>query len=109
MNIQRTRGDTYPDEITVTNRRTGVVVNLTGCTFKLTVNTLSNPPDNSTELYQLTGVIDTPSSGVVTFSPTALQADRVGNYYYDIEMVDSFSQTITLVTGAYNYVQDITK
>jgi hypothetical protein len=109
MKIERRRGDTYPDVITVKNRRTGSAVNTTGCTFKLTVDSRSAPTDNSTQLYQITGSVDAPASGEVKFAPTAEQANLVGTFYYDIEMIDSYNQIITLDSDLYIYHQDITK
>lgn len=109
MQITRTRGDTAPDSFTITNPKTRVAVNLTGCSFKLTLSTVPDPEDSTTQLYQLNGVINTPESGVVEFSPTAFQADIVGYFYYDIQMTDSYGRILTLVKDTYQYTQDITK
>lgn len=107
INVTRKRGDTDPDVFTVSKGRTPT--NLAGCSFKLTVNTLKEPVDNSTEVYQLVGIITDPASGQVTFRPTAEQADQVGYFYYDIQMVDSYGDIQTVVEGNYVYRQDITK
>jgi Rieske Fe-S protein len=109
MQIERTRGDTIPDVFTVTTVGTGEATNLTGCTFVLTLNTLKNPVDTTTQLYQLAGTWDNPSSGKVSFTPTLAQVDRVGMFYYDVQMTDSFGQVVTLVKGVYSFSQDITK
>lgn len=109
MQIERTRGDTYPDSMTVTNVKTKAIVNLSGCSFKLTVSSVQNPPDASTQLYQLIGVIENPTTGVVTFSPTAEQANLVGLFFFDVQMTDSYNQVITLTSGTYYFKQDITK
>jgi hypothetical protein len=105
MQIERVRGDTF----TITNRKTRAVVNLTGSTLKLTLNSLQAPEDTTTELYQLSGVITDPETGVVEFSPTSEQSDVVGLYYFDVQMTDSFGQVTTLTSGTYTYKQDITK
>jgi hypothetical protein len=109
MQITRTRGDTVPDGFTVTNPATGSIVNLTGCTLKLTVSSNPNPTDSSTQLFQLQGVINDPTSGVVEFTPTAAQANNVGYFYYDIEMTDSYGRVMTLTKDTYVLTQDITK
>lgn len=109
MDITRKRGDTYPDVVTIKNRATRAVVNLTGCTFILTVSTSSSPTDTSTKLYDIAGVVDAPATGIVEFSPTLSNSDRVGYFYYDIQMTDSFGDIHTLVSGSYAYIQDITK
>lgn len=105
--ITRIRGDTYADRFLVSV--SGAAVDLTGCSLKLTLNTVRNPEDTSTQVYQLDGIISLPSSGIVEFAPSTLQADQVGYFYYDIQMSDSNGIIRTLVTGMYEYVQDITK
>ncbi len=107
INVTRTRGDTAPDVFTVSKGRTAT--NISGCSFKLTLNTSKEPVDSATEVYQLTGVIAEPATGKVSFKPTAEQADQVGYFYYDIQMTDSFGDVQTLVEGTYRYKQDITK
>lgn len=109
MQITRKRGDTYPDEFTVINPVTGAPANITGCAFKLTVNTARNPQDATGQLYQVEGEITSGQNGVVQFSPTDEQVDRVGYFYFDIEMVDTFGKKHTLVKDRYIYEQDITK
>jgi hypothetical protein len=109
MQITRTRGDTVADSFTVTNPATGSIVNLTSCSLKLTVSTVPNPTDSTTQLFQLQGVIDDPTNGIVEFYPTSAQADNVGYFYYDIEMTDSYGRILTLVKDTYVFTQDITK
>lgn len=109
MQITRFRGDTYADSFTITNAATGNVVNLTGCSFKMTLNTLKNPPDATTQVYQLIGTIDDPTTGVVNFTPTAQQANQVGFFYFDVEMTDGMGIPHTLVKDSYIYQEDITK
>jgi len=109
MQITRYRGDTNADKILITNETTGDAANLTGSTVYLTVSTISNPPDVSTQLYQLTGVVNDPTSGIVEFSPNDVQSDRVGMFYYDIQLVDQSGKKRTIVKDSYQYLQDITK
>ena len=104
------RGDTSPDVFTVTHStKPKGAVNLTGCSFKMTLSTVPAPVDETTQAYQLVGEIPDPTNGKVEFSPTAAQANLVGYFYYDIQMTDSFGDVSTLVTGTYLYKQDITK
>ncbi len=109
MELERTRGDTYADQFTIGNSTTGSPVNLAGCTVTLTVNTVRNPIDISTQVYQLVGVSDDPASGIVNFAPTAEQANLNGLHYFDIQLTDSNGVIRTLVKGTYSYTQDITK
>ena len=104
----RTRGDTYADIINVKDSSLAVV-NITGYSFKLTVDTLENPTDSATQVYQLTGSITDAPNGVVQFAPTALQADQRGDLYFDIEMTDGAGKITTIDKGSYTYTQDITK
>ena len=107
--ITRYRGDTAADEITV-QTSAGAAVDVTGFTFVLTVSSLENPPDNVTELYNITGTILVPAAGTVEFVPSAIQADqKPATYYYDIQMTDGAGRIKTIAKGAYIYTQDITK
>lgn len=106
--IRRYRGDTVADEITITDED-GDPVNIAGRTFLLTVNTLKAPPDDTTEVFQLVGVITNAPLGIVEFAPDATQADQTpGKYYYDIEMTNA-GAIKTIVQSTYTFVQDITK
>jgi hypothetical protein len=109
MQITRFRGDTRPDTCTITTVGTQDVANILGCSFVLTVSSVQNPVDTTSQLYQIAGGIVDAENGVVEFSPTLSQADRVGYFYYDIQMTDTYGKTHTLTKGAYIYQQDITK
>ncbi len=109
MQINRYRGDTDSDSFMIANSRTGEVVDLTGCSFKLTVNTQRNPTDSSQVVYQLTGFVSDPLTGIVEFQPNSTQADNVGLFYYDVQMVDGNGIVRTLVKDVYVYEEDITK
>ena len=107
--ITRKRGDTYPDVIVVKNAETGVAVNVAGATFTLTLDTLKAPIDALTNVYSLAGTIVDAAAGTVSFAPSAVQADHLGTFYYDVQMIgaDGFKRTIGL--DKYVYTQDITK
>lgn len=107
--ITRYRGDTYADEFEIKNKITGLPLNITGYTFLLTVNTARDPTNTTTQQYQIVGVIVSAVEGRVEFTPTTLQADRLGFYYYDVQMVDGAGRKRTVVLDEYDYVQDITK
>lgn len=109
MQIERKRGDTAPDVITVTFTKSRQVVNILGCTFKMTVDKRLAPDDSSTKLYEISGVITDAQKGQVEFSPTPEQSDTVGFYYYDIQMTDAYGKVSTPISGPYVYAQDITK
>jgi hypothetical protein len=104
LDLKRFRGDTDP--LTINIGKNGKPVDLTGSTFKFSV---SATPDPTAAIYllQLTGVT-IPLDGVVHFTPTALEADLVGNYFYDIQMTTGIIDK-TIANGKIKFVQDITK
>lgn len=107
--ITRYRGDTVPDQVTVKNSD-GTVKDITGYTFLLSVNTLRNPPDATTQLFQLTGTVAVGTDGVVTFPITSMQADQaINKFYYDVEMTDTGGKKKTILKDSYTFVQDISK
>lgn len=108
--ITRRRGDTYADEITVTSETTGAAINITGYSFKMTLDPAKDPMDDSTKLYEVIGTILDPITGRVEFAPSVPQADQLpGTYYYDIQMVDGAGRKRTIALDKYVYQQDITK
>lgn len=107
--ITRKRGDTYADEFIFKSAKTKLPLNVTGYTFLLTVDTLKTPPDETTKVYQLTGTILDAAAGRVEFAPSALQANQVGAFFYDVQMVDGAGRKRTPIADKYKYEQDITK
>ena len=107
--ITRKRGDTYADEFTIKSASTGAPINITGYTFLMTLDPSKNPVDNTANIYQLTGTILDAAAGRVEFAPNATQANQLGTFYYDVQMVDGVPRKRTIVSGKYKYEQDITK
>jgi hypothetical protein len=89
--IKRRRSMTRKDRITVTSESTGAALDITGCSFVMHVTTDKAPDALGTNLlYSVAGVIEDAAGGVVTFSPTELQATQPdGTYYYEIVMIDA--------------------
>lgn len=108
MDLRRYRGDTYPDEFVITDN-SGSVLDITGYTFLLTLNTEQNPTNTTNQVYQIVGVIVDAAAGVVSFAPSVAQADNVGTFYYDIQITDDTAAIKTLQKGKYVYLQDVTK
>lgn len=108
MQITRRRGDTYPDVLKISSP-SGGAADLTGCTIFMTLNRKKDPPDTTTQVYQLMGSITDPLNGTVEFAPNSTQADSVGLFYFDIQMTDMSGIIRTIKTGTYEYKQDITK
>ena len=108
MGIERYRGDTSSDKMIITGP-TGLPVNLTGSTILFTLCSVRNPVDNSTDIYQLAGVVTNPLSGIVEFTPSAAQTNRIGIFYYDVQLTDSNGVIHTVAKDSYTFIQDITK
>lgn len=109
MKITRKRGDTYGDLFVIVSSTTEGPLNISGYTFLLTLDTEKFPTNNATNIYQLAGTILSAEGGTVEFAPSAGQADRLGAYYYDIQMIDGAGRKRTITSGQYFYKQDITK
>lgn len=107
VNITRKRGDTYAEEITVVDKDTGSSKDITGNTFKLTVNKKSDPPNEDDQVFQISGNITDAANGVVEFPFTTGNANNVGFFFYDIEATGVDIETI--MEGDFNMFQDRTK
>jgi len=108
MSITRFRGDTKPIVITLSTS-TGPL-DLTGCTgFTLTADTNKEPTSAATNIFSLVGTILDPLAGTVEFLPSALQADHVGTYWFDVQYLDARSLINTAGKDKLVFVQDIGK
>ena len=109
--LERFRGDTKAHLFTIKTAK-GNAIDITGFTFRLTVNTDENPTvaQPGTVLFTLTGTITDATRGQVEFAPTAMEADQTpATYYYDVEMTDVASRIDTIAKGEYLFKQDISK
>lgn len=85
--ITMSRGDSYPLNMTVKSKTTGLPIDITGYAFKLTVTTDKDPINTTTKVFDCAGVLNvTPITGKVSFTPTTLNTATVGKFYYDIQM-----------------------
>jgi hypothetical protein len=107
--ITRRRGDTYADEFTIKSKKTRQPIDITGYTFLMTLDPSRSPVNSSSNIYQLDGVIVDAVNGRVEFAPSAPQADRIGKFFYDVQMIDGAGRKRTVVLAKYTYEQDITK
>ena len=105
--ITRKRGDTYPIEILVTSE--DLPLDVSGCTFKLTVDPSKAPTVDTNNVIALTGTLITGETGRVDFALTDEQADHLGKYYYDVQMTDGDGKIRTIMADKFVWVQDITK
>ena len=108
-NICWGRGDSRPQGFTIKDSA-GVVVDVTGFSFKLTVNTEKAPSDQVNEQFSLTGVLVDATNGEISFSPSITDTDITPTtYFYDIEQTDGAGKISTLIVGKCLIVQDLTK
>ena len=107
IDISRRRGDTR--RVTFRIRDTvGAAVDLTMWEgFTMTVNSESDPVDETNQVAQQAGIKVDAKNGRVAFVCDG--TIPVGEYFYDVQAVDANSEIVTLVSGSYNVVQDITK
>lgn len=106
--VSRKRGDTYADEWIIRSKATGQPKDISGFTFLMTLNKFKNPQSDEPFIYQLVGVVSA-EVGKVSFAPTPEQADRLGSFFYDIQMIDSAGKKRTIELNRYLYNQDVSK
>lgn len=110
MPVEYYRGDTEPFVIALTYKSTGLPVDITGSTYLMTVDSLKDPVDNSTRQFQLAGVIQgAPVNGIVHFTPTALNTNIVGDFWFDIQQTNSAGAVKTIRKEKIKFLQDISK
>ncbi len=112
IDITYKRGDSRAIVFKLTDADTKLPLNLTGYTAPvLAVNSLPLPPDVTTELFKVTGVVDAvPTTGLISFSPTTVQSDATPNtYFYDAQVIDGDSGLLTFVEGKFKITQDKAK
>ena len=110
--IEWFRGDAYPINLLIKDNNSGKEIDLTGYSFVMTCDSIKDPPDNSTKLFSVDGVIpdQTTDIGRVVFTPTTTDTDLdPGKYYYDIQMTDPSGNVRTIAKYKFIIIQDITK
>jgi len=108
LDITMVRGDSYPITFTLKNTNTKQLLPLpTGTTAKLTVTSIANPPDDTTKIFDLDGVLTDP--GIAVFWPTSLQTANLLKAFYDIQLTGTDTSVRTVVKASFNIVQDRTK
>lgn len=85
---------------------------LTGGTVYLTLNRSGDPVDDTSAALQKTITdIENPTSGIVTFKLSTVEAKSLkpGNYWYDAELVDAQGDTISAKRTEITVIPDITR
>jgi len=108
QDIYVVRGDTKTQRITVKDSA-GSAIDVTGYSAKLSVNTQDEPTDETNQLFEITGVLTTPASGIIDFPLSAANAKQVPDeYYYDIQIVTDAGVVCTVAAGRWVVGSDIT-
>lgn len=92
----------------------GITCNTIGIYTSLTAAPANTGASGWLKVTNASGTPGTISSGTyagftLTANDAAMQTDRVGDFYYDVQMVDGAGRKRTIVSGKYKYAQDITK
>ena len=110
FDISWARGDNDP-KIFILKNKTGVVIDISGQTFSMAVNTLENPSDVNAEIFKVAGIFVTDGAdGQIEFTPPPASLDSVkapGIAFYDVNRVTPSKKT--LAKGRVLFVQDVDK
>jgi len=108
VNIVRYRGDSWAPEFEI--RQGKAAYDVTGSSFRLTVNPSRAPADAFGQAFQLVGVIVDGPAGLVRFPASAASAEAApGAYRFDVEETNSAGEVRTIVVGRWDVKQDISK
>ncbi|MHA1859144.1 MAG: hypothetical protein ACTSUU_06835 [Candidatus Thorarchaeota archaeon] len=112
INITYKRGDSRPMVFVLSDKVTGLPLDITGYTAPVqAVNTEQEPTDTTNQQFLVTGVIDAdPTTGRISFTPTTTDTDLTPNtYFYDAQVLDALGNKLTFVEGEFVITQDIAK
>lgn len=104
------RGDNDP-KVFVMKDSAGAVIDISGWTMSMAVNTERNPADTTNEIFRVGGAFVTDgTNGEISFTPPANSLDDVeapSIAYYDVQRVSPSIKTV--VKGKVNFIMDIDK
>lgn len=88
----------------------GTAIDITGRSYLLTADTLEDPPDATSNIFTIVGVVPTGTDGLVTFQPAAGDLDLTAGttYYFDVAQTNG-TDVRTIIKGSIEIVQDIGK
>lgn len=105
------RGDTRTINLTFLQSDGTTAVNLTGGTCYFTVNSSSDPSDDTAVAIQKTATVFTsPTTGQHTFTLTHTDTNVTpGTYWYDAQFVDSVGSYLSSYRGKFVVQSDTTR
>lgn len=104
------RGDSPIVPIKITDSA-GVIIDITGYSFVLTVDPSPVPANDTNNLFQvaISALVDG-TSGIVQVPLSSANTDQTPNFYfYDFQVVTTALSKRTLLSGTFEIKQDITK
>jgi hypothetical protein len=104
--IQMVRGDSYDLDFLLSDSD-GNLLDLTGYSALMSVNSKKEPGPADDPEFTCAGTIVSP--GLVRITPSATDTDRVGAFWYDLEITSPAGAIRTPVGGPFLIAQDITK
>ncbi len=108
VTLTRKRGDTKSIGMTLKDSD-GAVIDVTGYTFSLSVNSDEEPLNTANELFTSVGTIVDGPNGKISFPVSVSDADNVGEFFYDAQLIDTATEKLTFLRGSFLMTQDIGK
>jgi hypothetical protein len=110
-NFEMFRGDTRTLTVTIKDRFTGAVVDLTGASIAWRMAKTADM-GNSLTMSKSVGsgiTVASPTSGVavVTINPTDTSTLIPGDYYHDLTVTDASARVVTVLSGRARIKQDL--
>ena len=105
------RGDTRTVNLTFLDSDGTTPLNLTGGTVYFTVNSSSDPTDDTSKLFQKSATSFTDATaGEHTFTLTHADTNQTaGTYWYDAQFVDSVGNYLSSYRGKFIIQSDVTR
>lgn len=107
--IKLYRGDSYPLVFVFKDKTTGLPINITGWSFKMTVSTEKDPVDDTTKKFSVDAVIVDAVNGKFSFLPTEANNVDIGKFFFDIQYTNPSGHKRTIAKDKYTVSQDIGK
>jgi len=109
VDLKRTRGDTVPFRIRLRDK-SRVAIDVSSYSALLTVSTDESPTDATGQQAQYIGAPVAPETdGIIEFIFPLADVDLAGNFYYDVQITDAGGAVSTVMKGAIEFAQDISK
>lgn len=103
------RGDSFPLNYTLKDKVTGLPIDITGWSFKLTVSSVKDPVDDTTKKFSVDATLTDPDNGKFSFLPTEENNSEIGKFFFDIQYTNPSGHKRTIEKDKYTISQDIGK